>query len=429
MLNVSANEYRKNQANKELQEQSQLRRNEKQIADTKRKMAKKSPEEIEKELKKKLTPIVTKINTQEKLDLNKNGIDDLVDDLVKKAGEIESADGLAKAINFFVNGYNKLRFKKKATNQAMANERHQPLKMPHGGLEVARFSGPSTQILKRIQESLKKHGKVVGFTPVDTVAAKHDVLYALAKNTDDIRKADDEMKRRIKNIMKKGLDSKYNATGGIAIAAKTSLEDLKLLSKDKFASFKKLDPKEKALLEKVLDQLEKDQEQQGWGNVLKKISDKRMKRKMINAAKTEADKRIIRNTPIEDIKNTLEKMKQEKNQKGNQKGKGGGQSKNKSSPDYNARFHSPTNILAMTEEDTIRSTIRRKKQDEAKKAEAAAKKAEKEAAKEAAKQSAKGYNGKGKRKPTAWNKHVMKVHKANPSLSFKEVLIKAKKTY
>jgi hypothetical protein len=429
MLNVSANEYRKNQANKELQEQSQLRRNEKQIADTKRKMAKKSPEEIEKELKKKLTPIVTKINTQEKLDLNKNGIDDLVDDLVKKAGEIEGADGLAKAINFFVNGYNKLRFKKKATNQAMANERHQPLKMPHGGLEVARFSGPGTMILKRIQESLKKHGKVVGFTPVDTVAAKHDVQYALSKNTDDIRKADNEMKRRIKNIMKKGLDSKYNAVGGIAIAAKTTLEDLKLLSKDKFASFKKLDPKEKALLEKVLEQLEKDQEQQGWGNVLKKISDKisdkKIKRKVINAANTEAQKRIIRNTPIKDIKKTLEIMREEKSQK--QKGKGGGQSKNKSSIDYNYNPYPRRNILGMTEEEMARSRIKRIKENEAKAAAKAAKKAEKEAAK--GKQSAEGYHGKGKRKPTAWNKHVMKVHKANPSLSFKEVLIKAKKTY
>jgi hypothetical protein len=33
------------------------------------------------------------------------------------------------------------------------------------------------------------------------------------------------------------------------------------------------------------------------------------------------------------------------------------------------------------------------------------------------------------RKPTAWNKHVATVHKANPKMKFSEVLKKAKKTY
>lgn len=259
----------------------------------------------EQEMKEQMKPLVKQAVKDMGVDLNKNGIDDLVDDLVKNAEKIKSTSGVTKAINAFVNGYNKLRRKPKATNQAMANEKHQPLKMPHGGLEVAMFSGPSTEIIRRIKESLRRWGKVKGFTPVDTVAAKHDVQYALADDVGDIRRADNEMKRRIASIMKRGLDSKYNATGGIAIAAKTALEDLKLLSKDKFAAFKALNPKEKQLLEKVLDQLEGDQVKQGWGQ----------------------------------------------------------------------------------------------------------------------------EGGKKKRKPTAWNKHVMKVKKQNPSLSFKEVLIKAKGSY
>jgi len=34
-----------------------------------------------------------------------------------------------------------------------------------------------------------------------------------------------------------------------------------------------------------------------------------------------------------------------------------------------------------------------------------------------------------KRKPTRWNKHVMKVREQNKELSFKEVLKKAKRSY
>ena len=34
-----------------------------------------------------------------------------------------------------------------------------------------------------------------------------------------------------------------------------------------------------------------------------------------------------------------------------------------------------------------------------------------------------------KRKPTAWNKHVSGVKKANPKMSFGDVLKTAKKTY
>ena len=34
-----------------------------------------------------------------------------------------------------------------------------------------------------------------------------------------------------------------------------------------------------------------------------------------------------------------------------------------------------------------------------------------------------------KRKPSAWNKHVMKTYRANKSAGFKAAMVRAKKTY
>ena len=189
----------------------------------------------------------------------------LIDSIKLKRHKFSAkGEAISRALNKLVSTYNKSRLKtvpKGLVNKAKSGEKHQPIILPNGAMTVAKFSGPSTQFIRRIKEELKKAGsveKIRGVTPVDTVAIRHDAQYALAGNEPDpkkrvamIRAADVEMVKRIKDIVKRGLDNKKNTTGGLVIAAKVGLEAVGKLDPGKFAPPEPLGDKERQLAEGV----------------------------------------------------------------------------------------------------------------------------------------------------------------------------------
>lgn len=104
------------------------------------------------------------------------------------------------------------------------------------------FIGPGTQIIKR----LKRGDQPV--TGTDRIAKVHDIDYSLAKNVDDIRRADNRMIGRAKQLQKQRKDFRVNtALGRRGIQGKVVLEKLGM-SRSKFASFKKHSPADEKLL-------------------------------------------------------------------------------------------------------------------------------------------------------------------------------------
>jgi len=188
----------------------------------------------------KLAPMVKEATKGAKL--SPDALKALVDQIAMQPEEFVKTGNFAKAVNFFAKAWNTARFKKVPAdkqNQAQGAEHHQPLILPNGSMTVARYSGPSTNFIKRLREDLSKAGndpsKVRGLTPVDTIALKHDAAYALAKTAQDVRDADKEMISRVTKVLATGKDSKYNGVGGLAIVGKIIAESAGLLSKGSFA--------------------------------------------------------------------------------------------------------------------------------------------------------------------------------------------------
>ncbi len=113
-------------------------------------------------------------------------------------------------------------------------EHHQLLKLPKGGWGRANYSGPGTNLKKRLkppQAQPRSH--------VDRIAMKHDVDYLTARTEQDIRRADQRMLRNLE----RSHDSKFNVIPAkMGIASKVKLEDAGLMKKDKFISDEPADP-------------------------------------------------------------------------------------------------------------------------------------------------------------------------------------------
>ena len=105
----------------------------------------------------------------------------------------------------------------KGLNRLEKGEKHAPLLMPDGSLEIGNYIGPGTQAPKRAARGDR------GMTPVDDLAMRHDALYSLAKTKKDIRLADEDFLR----ILKRGVvkDHPMNLrTGELGIASKYAAE-------------------------------------------------------------------------------------------------------------------------------------------------------------------------------------------------------------
>jgi hypothetical protein len=130
-------------------------------------------------------------------------------------------------------------------------ERHGILKTSKGW-KPASYMGPGTRISDNIRNNLEP------ISEVDTVAQAHDLRYAFANNTDDVRSADIKMIQKVKQIKKDKTDSRWNTAQAGLIRGKVWLEDKGLVQPQSFASFG-FDPgtteQDKVLMRAKLDEL------------------------------------------------------------------------------------------------------------------------------------------------------------------------------
>lgn len=112
-------------------------------------------------------------------------------------------------------------------------ERHAILRLPNGRTGFGNYIGPGTRVAERIARGDPPR------TEIDKVAQMHDIRYSLAKNTDDIRKADNLMLKKIEEVQRNKTDSLMNIYQAKAIYGKVLGEDLGLLKKGSFSSVDK----------------------------------------------------------------------------------------------------------------------------------------------------------------------------------------------
>lgn len=75
----------------------------------------------------------------------------------------------------------------------------------NNSLSAGKYIGPGTNLIKRLRS--ENHQPI---TLSDKVAQAHDTRYTLAKNYEDIKKADQKMVDKLNYLQKNNLDSKWN---------------------------------------------------------------------------------------------------------------------------------------------------------------------------------------------------------------------------
>ena len=110
-----------------------------------------------------------------------------------------------------------------------AGERHAILRLKNGKNGVANYMGPDTAIFERL-----KRGDP-GRTEVDKISKAHDIRYALAKNVSDIRKADNIMIDKVRQVERNRGDDPRNIRLAKLITLKKFGEDIGVLKKNAFS--------------------------------------------------------------------------------------------------------------------------------------------------------------------------------------------------
>jgi hypothetical protein len=126
-----------------------------------------------------------------------------------------------------------------------AGEKHALLKLANGKMGIANYMGPGTQLVKRLKREDPPR------TQTDKVSQAHDIRYGIAKNIDDIRKADKIMIRKVEEIARNKTDSRLNIAQAKLIKAKIIDEDLGSIKRNAFSgdlSNNQLLPKEDVAL-------------------------------------------------------------------------------------------------------------------------------------------------------------------------------------
>ena len=123
-------------------------------------------------------------------------------------------------------------------------EKHIPL-YTDKGFKVAQFTGPQTQVIKRLKRGNK------GITDVDRTSKVHDVMFSLSETPDDVRKADLRMLKNLEKIEKNKSDYWVNIQAAKrGIQAKLKGEQLGFLQEGSFSSMKgkELSDEDRAIL-------------------------------------------------------------------------------------------------------------------------------------------------------------------------------------
>lgn len=116
-----------------------------------------------------------------------------------------------------------------------------------GRIRAPKYLGPGTALEKKLRN------KVQPISEVDRVARAHDSRYALAKNSEDVRNADNRMIAALDRISKNKSDNRINiAIGKVPIATKIFLEDKGLMKPGSFADYDEVDPKDRKMIEDLV---------------------------------------------------------------------------------------------------------------------------------------------------------------------------------
>ena len=139
----------------------------------------------------------------------------------------------------------------KNARPSFKGELHSILKLPNGKLGVASYQGPNTNLIERLKR------KDPPRTATDAVSKQHDIHYALATTTEDIRNADKIMSKKIEKIAQEKKDHPININQARLITAKMVGEDLGLIKDTAFSGdLSKKKELTKAKKKLLLDNLE-----------------------------------------------------------------------------------------------------------------------------------------------------------------------------
>lgn len=180
-----------------------------------------------------------------------------IDELDQASGQMGTGI-FSRITNFLNKATNILPSSDSNARPQFSGEKHAVFKLPNGLPGRANFAGPGTRILER----LRRQDPPRNLT--DKTAQAHDIRYALAEDTDDIRSADMKMIDKLKNIRIAGQDSKLNTDPSLRIIqAKVAAENFSLLDRGKFAEFdRNMSSDDTNLLKSTLTKLK----QEGFGS-------------------------------------------------------------------------------------------------------------------------------------------------------------------
>lgn len=128
---------------------------------------------------------------------------------------------------------------------SFAGEKHGILTLKNGKYGTANYMGPGTNLIERLKRGDPPR------TEVDKASMAHDIRYSLARNTDDIRKADNIMMSAVDRISRDKLDDPKNIAQARLIKLKTIGEDLGVIRRDAFSGDlknNKIDDKDRILM-------------------------------------------------------------------------------------------------------------------------------------------------------------------------------------
>jgi len=140
-------------------------------------------------------------------------------------------------------------------NRLFSGEKHGVIK-DKDGYHPAQYMGPGTKLDVRLPRGDK------GLSEVDKISKVHDIQYSLAKDSTDLRKADERMIKNVKRSRKNKKDNYFNHAQADLIKAKVFLEDKAGLPQDFFV---KLDGKSSPELKKLARKELKKLELEGYG--------------------------------------------------------------------------------------------------------------------------------------------------------------------
>jgi transcription antitermination factor NusG len=132
-------------------------------------------------------------------------------------------------------------------NQLFSGEKHGAI-VDSDGIHPAQFLGPNTNLEVRVKRGDK------GLSEVDRIAKVHDLKYALAKDVDDVRKADRHMIKKVRETRQKGTDNAFNLAQADLIRAKVMLEEYGILPRDFFSNVEKKNLEENPELQDLYKQ-------------------------------------------------------------------------------------------------------------------------------------------------------------------------------